>query len=248
MSDNPNKDFYVGYLALPKRLRAVLIGLVALLFAIVAFDAWLFATWQPAAGDGRWAETPTEYVGTLVRDPYPMLRVMENGKLRTYVVISEEKRGAEEALTGINDGATIKLNGYLIERAAMSMIQLAATDIRVENAPVVPEPAREIHGQITLEGEIVDSKCWLGVMRPGEGQVHKACASLCIRGGIPPMFVTRMAGRPPITLMTTLDGGKIPVDAILDHVADPVRLSGLLEKRGDITVFKVDLSTLARTK
>jgi hypothetical protein len=57
-----------------------------------------------------------------------------------------------------------------------------------------------------------------------------------------------MEGQPPITLMTTLDGGKIPVEAILDHVADPVRLSGLIEKRGDITVFKVDLSTLARTK
>ena len=240
-------DFYVGYLALPRRLRGVLIALVLLLFAVVAFDAWLFAKWQQPAGNGSWAETPSEFVGTLARDPYPSLRVNENGRMRTYVVISDEKRGAEAALKDIPDGATVKLNGYLIERAAVGMIQLAATDITVvANAAPIPTPASEIHGRVTLEGEIVDSKCWLGVMRPGEGQVHKACASLCIRGGIPPMFVTRAKGAPAISLMTTFDGGKIPPEAILEYVADPVRVTGLIEKRGDVFVFKVDLTSLAR--
>lgn len=247
MSDKSN-DFYVGYLALPRGLRAILTGLVLVLFAFVAFDAWLFATWQPASGDGSWAEAPTEYVGTFARDPYPSLRVDQNGQLRTYIVISDEKRGAEAALEAFADGATIKLNGYLIERAAVGMIQLAATDVAaVANVRATTAPPPEIHGRVTLDGEIVDSKCWLGVMRPGEGHVHKACASLCLRGGIPPMFVTRMAGMPPVTLMTTFDGGKIPPEAILDFVADPVRVTGLIEKRGDVTVFKADLTTLTRT-
>jgi hypothetical protein len=112
----------------------------------------------------------------------------------------------------------------------------------------VPSHAAEIHGRTTLEGEIVDSKCWLGVMRPGDGKVHKACASLCIRGGIPPMFVTRTEGAPGISLMTTFDGKAIPPESILEYVADPVRLTGLIEKRGDVYIFKADLSTLARTK
>lgn len=247
MSDKAS-DFYVGYLALPRRLRVILTGLVLLLLALVAFDAWLFATWQPASGDGRWADQPTQYVGTLARDPYPTLRVDENGNVRTYFVVSDEKRGAEAALEGIADGATIKLNGYLIEHAGVGMIELAATEIVVADAPAVSEAPREIRGSITLEGEIVDSKCWLGVMRPGEGHIHKACATLCIRGGTPPMFVTRMDGVPPVTLMTTFDGGKIPPEAILDYVADPVRMTGLIEKRGDVFVFKADLTTLTRTK
>jgi hypothetical protein len=29
---------------------------------------------------------------------------------------------------------------------------------------------------MTLTGEIVDSKCYLGVMNPGQGKVHRDCA------------------------------------------------------------------------
>jgi hypothetical protein len=153
-------------------------------------------------------------------------------------------------LEGIEDGASVKIQGYLIERAAVGMIQLAATgnDVAKTEAPPVPAADREIHGAVTLEGEIVDSKCWLGVMRPGDGHIHKACASLCIRGGIPPMFVSRTGDAPPVMLMTLPDGGRIPPEQILDYVADRVSLTGIVEKRGDVTVFKVDLASLKRSR
>ena len=69
-----------------------------------------------------------------------------------------------------------------------------------------------------------------------------------IRGGIPPMFVTRGQDAPPVMLLTTFDGSAVPPDRILDAVADAVSLSGVIEKRGDITVFKADLATLRRTE
>jgi hypothetical protein len=242
-----NDNFYVGYLPLPRGLKGTIAALVLALFALVAFDAWLVATLQPQSGNGHWAETPAEFVGTLTRDPYPMLRVNKNGRVKTYIVISDEKRGAEAALEKFEDGATLKLSGYEIERAAVGMIQLAATDIAAAEAGPIAEPAREIHGRATIEGEIVDSKCWLGVMRPGDGHIHKACASLCIRGGIPPMFVTRAGGVPTVMLLTLFDGRAVPPEQILDYVADSVRLSGIVEKRGDLVIFKADLATLART-
>ena len=241
-------EFYVGYLALPPGLRWSLGGLVLLLASLIALDAWLVASFQPDAGDGSWGETPQEFTGTLSRTPYPTLRVTKNGVVRTYVVISDEKRGAEAALQGIADGTTVKLNGYEIERAAIGMIQLAATDVAVLDAPAIPEEPRELQSRRELTGEIVDSKCWLGVMRPGDGHIHKACASLCIRGGIPPMFVVRADDGPQVYLLTMFDGGAVPPEAILDHVADQVRLSGLIEKRGDIHAFKADLATLKRTQ
>lgn len=248
MADKQN-EFYVGYLALPRGLKWTLRVLVLLLLALVAFDAWLVGTLQPDASDGRWADTPREFVGTLARSPYPILRVSEGGGVRTYVVISDEKRGAEAALGTIADGATVKLNGYEIERAAVGMIQLAATDVAVVgDVPAIPEAPREIHGRTTIDGEIVDSKCWLGVMRPGEGHIHKACATLCIRGGIPPMLVTRGKDGPQVFLLTLFDGRAVPPEAILEYIADPVRISGLIEKRGDIFVFKADLSTLKRVE
>ncbi len=241
-------EFYVGYLAVPPRLKWAIGALVILLLALVAFDAWLVATLQPDAGDGRWADAPTEFRGTLDRTPYPTLRVATDAGTRTYVLVSDEKRGAEAVLGDIPAGASVRVQGYEIERAAVGMIQLAATDVAVDNAPAIPAAPLEVHGRATIDGEIVDSKCWLGVMRPGEGHIHKACASLCIRGGIPPMFVTRTSDGPQVMLLTLFDGRPVPPDAILDVIADPVRLSGIVEKHGDIYHFKVDLSTLARTE
>lgn len=247
MADN-NDNFYVGYLPLPKGLKGTTAALVAILFALIALDAWLIAKLQPDAGNGRWADQPTEFVGTLTRDPYPLLRVAKDGLTKTYVVISEEKRGAEAALEKFADGATIKLTGYEIERAAVGMIQLAATDMSPATAAPVADPPREIQGRVSVKGEIVDSKCWLGVMRPGDGHIHKACASICIRGGIPPMLVTRAEGIPAVMLLTLADGRAVPPALILDFVADPVELSGIIEKRGDLTIFKADLDSLKRTE
>jgi hypothetical protein len=248
MSDKPN-EFYVGYLAVPPGIKWAIRGLVILLLALVAFDAWLLGTLQPDAGDGRWADAPTEFKGTLSRAPYPTLRVATPAGARTYVLVSDEKRGAEAVLGGIADGAAVRIQGYEIERAAVGMIELAATSVAAAaGAPTIAAPPIEVHGRATLDGEIVDSKCWLGVMRPGEGHIHKACASLCIRGGIPPMFVTRAAEGPQVMLLTLFDGRPVPPDAILEYIADPVRLSGVVEKRGDIYLFKADLSTLTRTE
>jgi len=247
MADN-NDNFYVGYLPLPKALRGTVAALVIVLAALVAVDAWLVATLQPEAGDGRWADSPNEFVGTLTRDPYPMLRVGKDGATKTYIVVSDKKRGAEAALAKFPNGASVKLLGYEVERAAVGMIQLAATEMSSASAAPVADAPREIHGRVTVNGEIVDSKCWLGVMRPGDGHIHKACASICILGGIPPMFVTRADGVPSVMLLTLPDGSAIPPERILEFVADPVELSGIVEKRGDLTVLKADLDSLKRTE
>ncbi len=243
------REFYVGYLAMPPRLKWIVRGLVILLLTLIAADAWLVATMQPAAGNGTWAEAPQEYVGTLTRTPYPMLRVNTANGLKTYLLVSDEKRGAE-AVLGVTPDGPVKLAGFPIARASIGMIELSANNVAVvaETAPI-DEPAREVNGRATLEGEIVDSKCWLGVMRPGEGHLHKACASLCIRGGIPPMFVTRGGGSAPsIMLLTQADGSAVPPELIIPYVADPVRITGTIEKRGDLWVLKADLPTLTRTR
>jgi hypothetical protein len=178
-----------------------------------------------------------------------MLRVNTPSGLKTYLLVSDEKRGAEAALGATPDGS-VKLSGFPISRSGIGMLQLAASDVAViSETPAIEEPAREVHRTATLEGEIVDSKCWLGVMRPGDGHIHKACASLCIRGGIPPMFVRRGEGDgPDVMLLTQADGSTVPPDLILPYVGDPVRLTGTIEKRGDLWVLKADLPTLTRTR
>lgn len=52
-------------------------------------------------------------------------------------------------------------------------------------AAPLPERPVEILGSISLLREIIDPKCYFGVMKPDYGKVHRSCAIRCIAGGIP---------------------------------------------------------------
>ena len=92
-------------------------------------------------------------------------------------------------------------------------------------------------GTVRLRGEIVDSKCYLGAMKPGGGRTHKGCAVLCLKGGVPPVFVSRDEGD-ALYLLVNANGG--PLDpAFFDLAADSIRRSGQAEEWGDLRVLKV---------
>jgi len=100
--------------------------------------------------------------------------------------------------------------------------------------------AVEALGAADLSGEIVDSKCFLGVMKPGAGLTHKACAELCLRGGIPPILVTTgAAGEQTGYLLARADGGSAAVE-LAEFAADPVRVAGQLQRQGGLLVLRVD--------
>jgi hypothetical protein len=82
---------------------------------------------------------------------------------------------------------------------------------------------------VTLRGEIVDSKCHLGVMVPGEGKTHKDCASLCLRGGIPPALLVRdREGRSALLLLLTPAGDPVGPEALLRLAGEPVEVTGAI--------------------
>ena len=104
-------------------------------------------------------------------------------------------------------------------------------------------------GEATLRGEIVDSKCYLGVMKPGNLKTHRACAVRCISGGIPPVLVVRSeeggATSVRYVLLVGPDGEPIN-EAILDRVAEPVQARGALERHDDLWVLRVDPAEITR--
>ncbi len=71
---------------------------------------------------------------------------------------------------------------------------------------------------VTLKGEIIDPKCYLGAMKPGGGKTHKACAMLCISGGVPPMLVTRDANKQETFYLLTTDQGGVANELVLPFV------------------------------
>jgi hypothetical protein len=91
-------------------------------------------------------------------------------------------------------------------------------------------------GVVELAGEIVDSKCYFGVMNPGNGKVHRACAVRCISGGIPPAFAAKDASGAIRTLL--LSG--VDSREILDLVAEPVTVRGRLQRSEGDLILTID--------
>jgi hypothetical protein len=77
-------------------------------------------------------------------------------------------------------------------------------------------------------------------MRPGTGLAHKACANLCLAGGIPPVFVSSQAVEgSEFLLLAGPDGGPLP-GWLYDRTAVLLSIEGDIERRGDLLIFRVD--------
>ena len=103
-------------------------------------------------------------------------------------------------------------------------------------------------GAVTLRGEIVDSKCHLGVMTPGDGRTHAACASLCLRGGIPPALLVRdPAGRSTLYLLEDATGASLSA-AASGAAGEPLEVRGVVGQRGSWRILRTDPASWTRPR
>lgn len=231
------RDFYVGYLPTPAGdTRFMRRWLPAVLAAALVLAALAGALARPSGG-GTWdtgAEITLE--GELVASPFPMLRVARgDGSVERVLLVEMGKHGADARVSPFarRDGTRVaaRVRGFPIERDGQRMLELAE-DEPISPGGVLPRDAIVASaGTIELDGEIVDSKCWLGVMKPGDGKAHRDCATLCIRGGIPPSIVCRADdGSARRALVVGADGAPLSIEVLAPWIARPVRV------RGDATV------------
>ncbi len=101
-------------------------------------------------------------------------------------------------------------------------------------------------GSITLVGEIADSKCFLGVMKPGSGILHKACAEVCLLGDMPSMLISKDKDGNKFGYVLTKADGSSASQFTAQYAAEPVRVSGELSQQGDIQYIKIAQSGLQR--
>ncbi len=213
-------EFYVGYqpAAPPRQGRFIRLAAAALLaVAMLAAIAWTLA--QGAFPDANFEfGVVREWQGTLETWPAPMLATPE----RRYLLAGAGKHGFHAAGFA---GQRVRVRGSRIWRGADEMIEVA--DL-VPLGPGAAPPERLALGRVRLTGEIVDLKCWLGVMNPGAGKVHRGCAARCLSGGVPAGFLVRDAGGAVRLLL--LD---VPDRArLLAHVAEPAVIEGALTRAG----------------
>jgi hypothetical protein len=200
----------------------------------------LFSRQQSLAGKGVLDTSGKVTVeGLLTVDPYPVLHVAGNNP-ESVILVAIGKRGADDiALPYAN--SLVRVTGSTVKRGGWSMLEISGADAIEPNpeGKAVAIPDAEDLGKVTMSGEIVDSKCFLGVMKPGPGKVHRACARLCLLGGIPPMFVIRDPDGQKYGYLVTLETGLSASEQLSAMVATPVKVNGSLEKRGDLTYLKL---------
>ena len=243
MSDKP---FFVGYLSAPPRLRGFLVLVIFGLIAIFTAVGYTIALTQADPGP---AATRFDYgrqtvTGIIEARPYPVLHVLSGTERvpegRTILLTGQGKFGVQDRADRL-DGALAKASGVVLERGDLDMLQVRGgmQGLGPTMGPVA-ELASEDLGRWRLAGEICDGKCLAGAMRPGRGLAHRACANLCLAGGVPPVFVSSQPVEgSEFLLIGGSDGGPIP-DSLLDLTALYISIEGRIERRGDLLVFLVD--------
>lgn len=244
MTERENEEFYIGYQPqMPSRLtlfvRRVVVALLltgTLTAVVLVFGQHRFPAAFFEFGQER------QFEGTLSLQPYPALIT---GQQTRYTLVGTGKHGAGQELSGF-DHQQVRLRGTLIYRDRLTMIEVTpGSVVAVKAAPASPA-AIEDFGTQTLTGEIVDSKCWAGVMNPGNTKVHRECAVRCISGGIPPMLIVHdAAGRTAALLLVSASGQPVNQD-VLDFVAEPVTLTGQVVKEGSQLFLRADPQTIRR--
>jgi hypothetical protein len=234
-------EFYIGYQPrAPRNLARLIRWVVAALFALGALAALVLVFGQrpfPAAffdfGNVR------DFEGTLRLKPVPMLQ--EQGGRTRHALTAEGKHGLAHDLAQL-DGRRVRLRGTAIRRDGMSMLEVADGSLQpLDAAPVATPDAGPVElGVHTLIGEIVDSKCYLGVMNPGRAKPHRDCAVRCISGGVPPLFVVQdaMGGAAQLWLVNA-DGSPVN-QQVLDRVAEPLAITGAVARIGAHLVLRAD--------
>jgi sulfoxide reductase heme-binding subunit YedZ len=242
----PRDEFYVGYLPeTPPGTARWVRRVVFAIFAGLAFTAGALAFLQPEFETGTFEFGQlTERRGRLELAPYPVLW-LAGEKPAALLLVGQGKHGAERDLAG-QDGRHLRVEGSLIYRQGLEMLEIVPEKTAELGGAAPAPPAAEKLGRHRLRGEIVDGKCHLGVMKPGSGKTHKACAILCIRGGAPPLFVVRENGRVVLQALLVGAAGEALGPQILDRVGEPVEAEGELERQGDLLRFRVAPAAIAR--
>lgn len=179
--------------------------------------------------------TTPSFEGWVEARPYP-----------TLLVDRPDGGHSREQVAGL-EGKRVRLDGSLIYRDDQTMIELSGTPSEIDAGAGRPaEGWSEDLGVHTYVGGIVDSKCFLGVMKPGSTKPHRACATRCISGGVPPVLLVRDAdGNASYLLLASKDGDSVNA-AVLNPVAEPVEITGQVVRYDDLLVLRADPNSYQR--
>jgi hypothetical protein len=254
-----NNEFYIGWMpkapaSFAKHIKKVLLVLLVVVITVgvlAGLSQKKFSTGNFEFG------TLTEIKGIYFNRPVPCIKVVNGkdilGRLSyvTIPLVGFGKTGAQGVISDIEkekhvsfDQKEISLKGTLLYDDGKLLMQIDGNDKPVvqigKNADTSLLPALENLGEMQIKGEIIDPKCYFGVMKPGQGKPHKDCATRCILGGIAPVLrVTNDEGATNYYLIVGAHGERMN-EAVKDFVAEPVTLHARAVRYDDWIVLYVN--------
>lgn len=238
-------NFYIGYLPqAPNDLRRFLRRMVAALASLAVALAIILVLAQQKFSAAFFEFTKVRnFTGTLQANPYPTLLVIDptSQAPTQYLIAGVGKHSFTERLTELN-GKPVHLRAKLIYRNEGAMLEVMpntiAPESRITDSPTAPTFVEQSE-DVTLSGEIVDTKCFLGVMNPGRTKVHRDCAARCLSGGIPPALLVQDGTSSTLYLLAASDGAKLDPKRFLAHVGEPVTVQGKLFRSANSKQIRV---------
>ena len=250
MSPSARDEFYVNYGKLPRSYRRFLLIFVPLLVAGMLLFAGVLPHLHDQVNPGK-IHGVQELDGLLMAEPVPHLVVPRPGNVMggpafsRYILSATNKAGPSPQIME-QAGNWVRLSGIVVARDGLAMVAARSAEPIEPPATVTVRPDAGVAlGEFALEGEILDGKCYPGIMKPGEGKTHRACAIRCISGGVPAVFQVQQGGDSLYFLLA--DGaGQAVGNRVLDLVADHVRITGEVLQYDDMYVIQADPNTYQR--
>lgn len=194
----------------------------------------------------------SEITGYLVSEPVWALRTSKGDDVKTIPLVGFGKFGADKTIdriideNGLEPGDEITIRGtrfYYRDKYWMELTDGEESFVGSGEGKFINGKPESI-GMRKLEGEVVDPKCFFGVMNPAAKAVHRSCAIRCISGGIPPVLAIRENGE--FVDYYFIKGEDIN-QSILAYVGIPVELEGEVSIYEDWKVVDLGMADIRIT-
>ena len=261
----PDDEFYIGYLstAPPGYTRHTRL-VVWVLAALLVITGLLLALSQQGFSTAVYEDKEVILKGIVYKNPVPVLKVLEGSNEKgesvagqTLLLVGSGKFGAATALEKYEkatgkplDNLFVSVKGNLMHHQGKTVMQLVNEEKSFLSSSLLPHPPpRPVRnlGNIQVQGEIIDPKCYFGTMKPGCSKIHRSCAIRCMEGGIPPVLAVRESDE-KISFYLLLYPHQT-TDRLPDHtrfsafVGDLVQAQGTLWQYGDWQAIEVNAET-----
>jgi hypothetical protein len=258
------KNFYIGWQQEmspqhKKSLKRLLIPIFVLLPILIIGVVYAQKTFNNHQFEFGNVKT---FTGIYHAKPYPILEITESdlpkGASKFALFVGYGKFGAKGTIEMIEaqngqqlDGKKVSIKGSLIYGDGKAVIELTEKEnslVKVFEDRIPPSKPTTLIENQSFKGEVLDPKCYFGVMKPAEGKIHRSCAVRCISGGIPPVFRT-LNDENEYDYYLVLDKNETAINqSILSIVGQDVRLEGDVKFENGWKVLYIDNEVLSQKK